>query len=81
MKNNSELIHWFLSLPKNERSEKMKSMKEFFQKNNKNILDLIQKFESFEEKPSKIIEESEKILQNNIILIKKIDSMERDINA
>jgi|APGre2960657373_1045057.scaffolds.fasta_scaffold01135_8 hypothetical protein len=81
MKNNSELIHWFLSLPKNERSEKMKSMKEFFQKNNKNILDLIQKFESFEEKPSKIIEESEKILQNNIILIEKIDSMERDINA
>jgi 5-bromo-4-chloroindolyl phosphate hydrolysis protein len=56
-------------------------MKEFFQKNNKNILDLIQKFESFEEKPSKIIEESEKILQNNIILIEKIDSMERDINA
>jgi hypothetical protein len=81
MDNNPELIHWFLSLPKAERLKKMQSMREFLERNNRQMLSLIQKFGTFEEKPVDIIQESEKIVQTNIKLIERIEIMQRETDA
>lgn len=75
-----QMIEWFRSLSISERREKVKSMREFFDKNTIQLLRTVHSLEQVKDCPTDVIGKAKALIANNMNMMKTLDKIEEGVN-
>lgn len=75
-----QMAEWFRSLSVTERREKIKSMREFFDKNTIQLLRTVHSLEEVTDCPQDVISKAKSLIANNMKMMKTLDKIEEGVN-
>jgi hypothetical protein len=75
-----QIIEWFRSLSLTERREKVKSLREFFDKNTGQLLKTVRSLEQVKDCPTDLITSARQLIANNMKMMNTLDQIEGGVN-
>ncbi len=75
-----QIIEWFRSLSLTERREKVKSLREFFDKNTGQLLKTVRSLEQVKDCPTDLISSARQLIANNMKMMNTLDQIEGGVN-
>jgi hypothetical protein len=75
-----QIIEWFRSLSLTERREKVKSLREFFDKNTGQLLKTVRSLEEVKDCPTDLITSARQLIANNMKMMNTLDQIEGGVD-
>ena len=75
-----QIIEWFRSLSFTERREKVKSLREFFDKNTGQLLKTVRSLEQVKDCPTDLIASARQLIANNMKMMNTLDQIEGGVD-
>lgn len=75
-----QLISWYNSLSLLERKDRVKSLRDFFNKNTRQLIKIVRNMESATNCPADTLATTKQLIANNIKLVNTLDKIENGVN-
>lgn len=75
-----KMVEWFNSLPYTERREKIKSLKEFFDRNTGKLIRTLKDLETLQECPTELLNTTKEMISNNMRIMNTLETIEKGVD-